>query len=100
MELIEKAKVSIINDTAVAVNHEINNPLTAILGNAQLLLAKSEGLSDETKEKLKVIEKSALRIQDITQKLMKIKKPFSKEYAGGVKMLDIEKSSQEENPQE
>jgi K+-sensing histidine kinase KdpD len=99
-ELIEKTKLSTISDTVVAVNHEINNPLTAILGNAQLLLSKGEEINAETKEKLRVIENSALRIKEITQKLTKITKPVSKEYAGGVKMLDIEKSSQEEKPPE
>ena len=34
---IEKERMGAIVETAVTVNHEINNPLTAILGNVQLL---------------------------------------------------------------
>jgi len=90
-------RISAIMETAVAINHEINNPLTAILGNAQLLLSKSPKLDRETSEKLKVIEDSALRIKEVTQNLMKIVEPVVVEYAGGVKMLDISKSEKKKD---
>ncbi len=86
-------RLSAIMETAVAINHEINNPLTAVLGNAQLLLSKAAKLDKETQDKLKIIEDSALRIKEVTQNLMKIVEPIIVEYAGGVKMLDIQKSS-------
>jgi K+-sensing histidine kinase KdpD len=85
-------RLSAIMETAVAINHEINNPLTAILGNAQLLLSTKAKLDKDTLEKLKIIEDSALRIKEVTQNLMKIVEPVIVEYAGGVKMVDISKS--------
>lgn len=90
-------RLSAIMETAVAINHEINNPLTAILGNAQLLLSKSSKLDKETLDKLKVIEDSALRIKEVTQNLMKIVEPVVVDYAGGVKMLDIGKSEKKKD---
>ncbi|MCJ7508709.1 MAG: hypothetical protein MUO85_08280 [candidate division Zixibacteria bacterium] len=85
-------RLSAIMETTVAINHEINNPLTAILGNAQLLLSSKAKLDKDTLDKLKIIEDSALRIKEVTQNLMKIVEPVIVEYAGGVKMVDISKS--------
>ena len=86
---IEKARLTAITDTAVTVNHEVNNPLTAILGNVQLLLAKQENLNPDTINKLKVVEESALKIKDVTQKLLKLTRSRTVEYTDGAKMLDL-----------
>jgi len=88
-EIIDKAKLSAVTDTAVTVNHEVNNPLTAILGNVQLLLSRPQGLSDDTVKKLRVVEESALKIRDVTQKLLKLTHVRSVEYSEGSTMLDL-----------
>jgi len=93
-ETLDKERLSAIVETAVAVNHEVNNPLTAILGNVQLLLLKRDDLDQELAAKLKTIETSALKIKDVTQRLMRITSPRSVEYSQGTKMLDL--SSDEE----
>jgi len=94
-QTIKSERLSAMMHTSVAVNHEINNPLTAILGNAQLLLARKE-LDQETVEKLKIIEENALKIKEVTQNLLRIMEPVIVEYAGGVKMLDIARSKKRE----
>ena len=71
------------------MNHEINNPLTAVLGNIQLLLMRGENLDDETIRKLKVVEESAIRIKEVTQKLMNISNDNVTEYTSGSKMIDL-----------
>ncbi len=73
----------------MTVNHEVNNPLTAILGNVQLLLLKRDDLDDELKDKLRIIEVSAMKIKDVTQRLMRMTTPRSVEYSDGTKMVDI-----------
>ncbi len=88
-DLIERKKMDAITETAVAVNHEINNPLTAILGNVQLLLMKQGDIDEELAKKLKTIETSALKIRDVTQKLLRVKTPKSVPYADGTNMLDL-----------
>ena len=88
-EIIEKARLSAVTDTAVTVNHEVNNPLTAILGNVQLILSRPQGLSDDTLKKLRVVEESALKIKDVTQKLLKLTQARSVEYSEGSTMLDL-----------
>ena len=88
-EIVDKERLSAIVETAVAVNHEVNNPLTAILGNVQLLLLKRNDLDEDLRAKLKTIEASALKIKDVTQRLMRISSPRSVEYTEGTKMLDL-----------
>lgn len=87
--LIDREKLGAVVETAVTVNHEINNPLTAILGNVQLLLLKNENLDDELKAKLRTIEISAMKIRDVTQRLLKLTSVRSVPYADGTNMLDL-----------
>lgn len=88
-KLIQQEKLKSILDTAVTVNHEVNNPLTAILGNVQLLLMNSDEMDADLKKKLRTIEESALKIRDVTQRLMKLTSPRTVEYNNGTKMVDI-----------
>ena len=94
-EILQKEKLAGIVETAVTVNHEINSPLTAILGNIQLLLRNQDNLNEEVVTKLKTIEISAERIREVTHRLLRVTTPRSVEYTEGIKMLDI--SDEEES---
>jgi hypothetical protein len=91
-KMVNSERAAAVTETAVTVNHEINNPLTAILGNTQLLLMNKDKLSKETVAKLETIEKSAIKIREVTDKLMTIIEPVRKHYASGLQMIDVEKS--------
>jgi PAS domain S-box-containing protein len=86
-------RLAAIIETAVAVNHEINNPLVPILGNAQFLLQDESVVDEEVRRRLRSIVHNALRIRDITQKLANIRHPVTKEYLRGTRMLDIQAST-------
>lgn len=86
-------RLAAIIETAVAVNHEINNPLVPILGNAQFLLQDESLVDEDVRKRLRSIVHNALRIRDITQKLADIRHPVTKEYLRGTRMLDIQASS-------
>ena len=94
--LIDKERTAAVVETAVTVNHEINNPLTAILGNIQLLLLKHDNLDGDVRNKLKVVEKSALKIRDVTQKLLRLTTPRSVPYSDGANMLDLSNDEEED----
>jgi len=91
-KLVKSERAAAITETAVTVNHEINNPLTAILGNAQLLLMAKDRLSPDMIAKLETIERSAVRIKETTSKLMTIIEPVTSSYVSGLEMIDIDKS--------
>jgi signal transduction histidine kinase len=56
------------------VRHEINNPLTGVLGQAQLLLR--EDLNESALKRVQTIEKLALRLNDIVGQLREVKRPL------------------------
>jgi PAS domain S-box-containing protein len=92
--LIKSERVAAITETSVAANHEINNPLFAILGQAQLLLRRYGDKDEDTSLRLKTIEESALRIACVTKKLANLAEPVVKEYVGlATSMIDVDKST-------
>jgi len=96
-KLVKSERAAAISETAVTVNHEINNPLTAILGNTQLLLMARDTLPEDAVAKLQTIEKSAIQIRETTSKLMSIIEPVKSSYASGLDMIDIEKSKKKKS---
>ena len=55
------------------VRHEINNPLTGVLGHAQLLLR--EDLSEKARARVQKIEELAMRTTEIAAELRAVKRP-------------------------
>ena len=51
----------------------------------------------EKLDKLKKIETGALRIKDVTSRLLKIVEPVIVKYAGDVKMVDLQQSKTRED---
>ena len=98
-DLIKSERLKAMIETAVTINHEVNNPLAAVLGYVQLLLSRPENLDSGTIDKLKKIETGALRIKEVTNRLLKIVEPVIVKYAGDVRMVDLEqsKTKEEEN---
>jgi two-component system NtrC family sensor kinase len=94
-KLLEAERLAAITETAIGINHEINNPLCAILGNTQLLLMEKDKLDPQIIKRLKSIEKEITRIHVVAERLARISRPVLKEYVGGKLMLDVEHSEVE-----
>ena len=71
--LEEKAQVNsrlaAVGELAAGIAHEINNPLTSVIGFSQLALAK-QNVPDDIKEDLKIIEEGSRRVADIVRRLL------------------------------
>jgi two-component system NtrC family sensor kinase len=68
-----EAKLDDVAELITRVRHEINNPLTGVLGQAQLLLR--EDLNERARKRAETIEELAIRIRDIVAELRQIQKP-------------------------
>ncbi len=60
-------------DLVARIRHEINNPLTGVLGQAQLLLR--EDLSERSRKRVQTIEELAIRLRDIVGQLREVQRP-------------------------
>ena len=79
---------------AGAAVHELNTPVFAALGTAQLLLAdpdKTESQYDD----LQTIIRNLKIVSELTRKMSRITRYKAKTYAGQTKIVDITKSGDE-----
>ena len=86
-QLVRSERLAAIGETVAAVQHEINNPLTSVLGNVQWL-RRQEELSPETARLLQVIEREAERIRSVMRRLQMADDRLTS-YVGDAKMIDI-----------
>jgi len=92
-ELIEKERLGLVGQMTIALNHEINNPLTAILGLAEISQL-SDHLDDTTRRAMAKIETQALRIADVTRRLRQLESIHLTEYLkDGPLMIDLNAGS-------
>ncbi len=56
-------------EVAALLRHEINNPLTGVLGNAELVLAEASALPAKTRHRLTTIIELAVRLRDVVRNL-------------------------------
>jgi signal transduction histidine kinase len=68
-----EAKLTEVADLVAHVRHEINNPLTGVIGQAQLLLR--EELSASARRRVETIEQLAARIWDTVAQLRHVQRP-------------------------
>jgi nitrogen fixation/metabolism regulation signal transduction histidine kinase len=88
-------RLEAIEQIVRSVNHEINNPLMIISGNAEFLLAVLEGADASLRAKLDSIIAEVRRIFLVTQRLKDIKEPITQDYIGAQdQMIDLARASQ------
>jgi GAF domain-containing protein len=94
-QIIAGAKAAAVAELAASINHEINNPLSVIVGHVQCLELELTSAPDKTRDRLKRIEEAAMRISDINRKLLNIETIVSETYLNdeSMKMVNLEKSA-------
>jgi len=66
---IQFPKDALSGDFGEILRHEVNNPLTGILGNTELLLARRDGLPAAAVERLETIAELAVRLRETVRHL-------------------------------
>jgi len=94
--LIEARKLETLAQIAVSVNHEINNPLCSISANAEMLRTAINDPDDSVLRKIEIILKEVDRIKQVINKLSSATRVISMEYISGIRMLDLDKSSEDD----
>jgi PAS domain S-box-containing protein len=94
-ELRAREKQALIAELAGAAAHELNQPLTSVLGYAELL-QRRVGEPAAIQAASGIILQEAERMADIVRKIGKITRYETKTYVGAAKILDLDRSSAEQ----
>jgi signal transduction histidine kinase len=73
-QLVQVAKLGAVGELAAAVAHEVNNPLTGILGFSELLLAELPA-DDPRHQEVAIIQAEAVRARAIVRSLLEFARP-------------------------
>jgi len=84
-QLLRSEKLSSVGVLAAGVAHEINNPLTTVLGYAKLLL-EGRDADDKDRPALELVADEARRVQEIVRNLL----DFSRQEPGEVGPISLE----------
>ncbi len=94
---IENEKNAIVAELAGAAAHELNQPLTSIIGYSELLHRRMNS-DDPNHKTVATLLQEAERIAEIVQKLGKVTKYRTKTYIGDTKIVDLETETKKELP--
>jgi signal transduction histidine kinase len=86
---IEGERVVVVGQVAVAIRHEVNNALAAIIAEGQLLEEDGRLTHPEDVKSLENIIAMARRVNESMEKLATVTHAPVTDYAAGVKMIDL-----------
>ncbi|MBN2080593.1 cache domain-containing protein [bacterium] len=88
---VRAAELETIQRTAATYAHEINNPLTGVLGIIQLML-EEDNITPDQAQMLSEGREAARKIRDVIKKIESLKSLEFKDYTERTKILDLERS--------
>jgi PAS domain S-box-containing protein len=87
-----RERQAVVAELAGATAHELNQPLTSVIGNAEMLRRQLAEQPDLL-QKVDVIVSQSERMAEIVRQVGKITKYETKSYVGGAKILDLKKAT-------
>jgi PAS domain S-box-containing protein len=91
--LLKTEKQAMIAELAGATAHELNQPLTSVLGYAELARRKLSN-ADECRRILDIIVQETERMAEIVRKIGHLTRYETKSYVGGQRIMDLDRSSE------
>jgi PAS domain S-box-containing protein len=98
-ELRAREKHALVAELAGAAAHELNQPLTSVIGYSELLGRHLER-EPELFRAVRIISSEAQRMAELVRKIGSITKYETKSYVGQAKILDLERASDEEGQEQ
>jgi PAS domain S-box-containing protein len=96
-QILAQERQAIVAELAGAAAHELNQPLTSVMGYAELLKRRLEP-DTAAFGAAEVIFNEAERMAEIVRKIGKITKYETKTYVGRARILDLDKASDDKAP--
>ena len=90
LEMAEKAAV--VSELAGAAAHELNQPLTSVLGYSELLFRRTRA-NEKGRDELAAILREAERMASIVKKIGKITRYETTAYVGKTRIVDLDRAS-------
>jgi len=90
LEQVERA--ALVSELAGAAAHELNQPLTSVLGFSELLFRRTKE-HDKGRDELAAILREAERMAGIVKKIGKITRYETTTYVGNTRIVDLDRSS-------
>jgi len=91
--MLERERMAAIGQLALTIKHEVNNALTAIMSESQLLASDDENLNDDQRESIKAIHDASVRMANDVDKLTKLERAPVVSPVEGLQMLDLGEAS-------
>ena len=90
--LEEAEKTALVSELAGAAAHELNQPLTSVLGFSELLFRRTKE-NEKGREELAAILREAERMASIVKKIGKITRYETTAYVGTKRIVDLDRAS-------
>jgi PAS domain S-box-containing protein len=92
-ELTKAEKARVAAELAGMAAHELNQPLTSVLGYAEMLKARVPEDATAMRKPVEIIFKQAERMAEIVRKIGRITKYETKRYGGRTDMIDLNRAA-------
>ncbi len=89
--MTEAEKLATLGEMAIALHHQLNNPLQAIVLSAENMLQDLEG-GEVSRDDIEIVLTSCSRIHEVLKRITNLKRIRSATYIGETDMLDLNES--------
>jgi signal transduction histidine kinase len=90
---LQNERMAAIGEVAVTIQHELNNALTIVVTESQLMESDAANLNDEQRESVRSIQNAGIRMAAQVERLANLADAPVTTYSSGIRMLDLDAAS-------